>query len=94
MLEFDEYRLNLSRKTEPLEQLRQSMNIAGLEEQITEKEKLTLDPDFYNDTKESQKILKEINLLKSKVEKYKAVYASWEDLTALFRGDFGQPKSV
>ena len=83
MLEFDEYRLNLAKKDEPLAQLRQSMNISGLEEQIAEKEKLTLDPDFYNDTKESQKTLKEINVLKSKVEKFKAVYASWEDLTAL-----------
>ena len=83
MLEFDEYRLSLSRKTEPLEQLRQSMNIEGVEKDIAEKEKLTLDPDFYNDTKESQKVLKEINLLKSKVEKYNSVYSSWEDLTAL-----------
>ena len=83
MLEFDEYRLSLSRKTEPLEQLRQSMNIEGVEKDIAEKEKLTLDPDFYNDTKESQKVLKEINLLKSKVEKYNSVYSSWVDLTAL-----------
>ncbi len=83
MLEFDEFRLSLGKKDEPLSLLKQSMDIDGVKIKIEEKEKLTLDPDFYNDAKESQKILKEINLLKSKVEKYNALYSSWEDLTAL-----------
>ncbi len=83
MLEFDEFRLSLSKKDEPLNQLKQSMDIDGIKKQIEEKEKLTLDADFYNDAKESQKVLKEINLLKSKVEKYNSLYSSWEDLTAL-----------
>ena len=48
MLEFDELRLGLQRKEEPLSQLKQSMNIDAVVKEIEEKEKLTLDPDFYS----------------------------------------------
>lgn len=95
MLEFDEYRLELARKTEPLNQLAQSMDINGVTEKIAEKEKETQDPDFYSDMASSGKILKELNLLKSKKEKYDSVYKKWEDLTALCElGDEMEDTSV
>ncbi len=83
MLEFDEFRLNLSRKAEPLEQLRQSMNIEGITKEILEKEKLTLESGFYDDMDSSRKILKDINMMKGKKEKFDALYSKWEDLTTL-----------
>ncbi len=83
MLEFDEYRLSLAHKKEPLEQLKQSMNIDAIISLLKDKEALTLAPDFYSDIQESQKILKEINGMKRKKEKYESVYAKWEDLSAL-----------
>lgn len=95
MLEFDEYRLNLSHKEEPLDQLRQSMDIDGIEKKVAEQEKLTLAPDFYDDVKASQKVLKEINQMKRTKEKYDAVYTQWEDLTALCElGDEMEDTSV
>lgn len=95
MLEFDQYRLDLAHKAEPLEQLAQSMDIKGVTEKIAEKEKDTLAPDFYEDMAKSGKILKELNLLKSKKEKYDAVYKKWEDLTALCElGDEMEDTSV
>ncbi len=83
MLEFDEFRLGLAKRKEPLDQLSQSMDIEGITKKIAEKEALTLAPGFYDNMAESSKILKEINTMKSKKEKFDSVYKKWEDMTAL-----------
>ncbi len=41
------------------------------------------DPDFWNDLDGSHKVLQQLKQLKSKVERYDALYGAWEDALAL-----------
>ncbi len=52
-------------------------------EEISELDAKTMEPDFYNDMEAAGKILQKIKGLKAKLERYEALYSSWEDLTTL-----------
>ncbi len=52
-------------------------------EEISELDAKTMEPDFYSDMDAAGKVLQRIKGLKSKVERYNALYFSWEDLTTL-----------
>ena len=54
-----------------------------LENNLKELEKKTLEPEFWDDTKASGSILKEINSIKSKLDIYKKILAEWNDLNDL-----------
>ncbi len=51
---------------------------------ITEKEQLTLDPEFWNEPKKAEALLKEISLLKLWVKSYEEVEALVEEVEILF----------
>ena len=48
-------------------------DVAGLEQQLKELENQTTNPEFWNDSANSGKILKQINNIKSKTENYKKI---------------------
>ena len=48
-------------------------DVAGLEQQLKELEDQTTNPEFWNDSANSGKILKQINNIKSKTENYKKI---------------------
>ena len=48
-------------------------DVAGLEQQLKELENQTTKPEFWNDSVNSGKILKQINNIKSKTENYKKI---------------------
>lgn len=50
---------------------------------IEELEQKASEPDFWNDIENSQKVLQRIKELKEKVERYKRLVSSWEDLETL-----------
>jgi len=52
-------------------------------EEISELDAKTMEPDFYGDMDAAGKVLQRIKGLKNKVERYEALYASWDDLTTL-----------
>ena len=52
-------------------------------EEISELDAKTMEPDFYGDMDAAGKVLQRIKGLKSKIERYEALYSSWEDLTTL-----------
>lgn len=54
-------------------------DISKLEEQLTKLEKQTTLPEFWNDSKTSSSVLKQINALKSKTEEYKKVSNNLKD---------------
>lgn len=83
MLEFDEYRLTLENMQGDIEELKESLDIAGTNAQIEKLEKQSADPAFWDNMEESQKILQKIKQLKNKVEQYDQLYTSWEDLVTL-----------
>jgi len=58
-------------------------DIANKEKIIAEKQKITEKEDFWNDSKQAEKILKEISSLKDVVEEYQKVETTFEDLKVL-----------
>lgn len=52
--------------------------------EISDKELKTQDPDFWNNSKNAQKLLKEINILKSWTAAFKTIESSYEDLLVLY----------
>ena len=54
-------------------------DISKLEEQLKELEEQTTSPEFWNDSKTSSSVLKQINALKSKTEEYKKVSNNLKD---------------
>lgn len=58
-------------------------DIASIGNQIEELEQKASEPDFWNDTENSQKVLQKIKSLRSKVERYNKLVSQWEDLITL-----------
>ena len=58
-------------------------DVANLEKKLSELEKITLSPDFWNDSTNSGKILKQINSLKAKTEGYKKVSQNYDYILEL-----------
>lgn len=73
MLEYDEYRLTLVSMEESINELRDALDIANAKVEIEELEAKTVEPGFWDDMENSQKVLQKTKQLKNKVE-------SWEDL--------------
>lgn len=58
-------------------------DISKLENELTDLEKKTTEVDFWNDSKNSSKVLKRITEIKNKVEQYKKVYNELTNLIEL-----------
>jgi len=58
-------------------------DIARINDEIAELEHKTLNPEFWNDMENSQKILQKIKMLKNRLDKHKSLVMQWEDLKTL-----------
>lgn len=58
-------------------------DVAGLEQQLKELEDQTTNPEFWNDSANSGKILKQINNIKSKTENYKKIKENLQYISEL-----------
>ncbi len=67
-----------------LEALRRHLDIDRLREQYTDEEQKTLDPDFWNDAKKAESIVKKIKEKKYWVNQHDALKRDIEDLEVLF----------
>lgn len=79
MLEFEEICKKLQQMKTKLLELGESLNIFKLEEDLQKLEEQTTKPGFWNDSKNSSLILKQINNLKLKTEEYKKTSNSIND---------------
>lgn len=79
MLEFEEICKKLQQMRTKLLELGESLNIFKLEEDLQKLEEQTTKPEFWNDSKNSSLILKQINNLKLKTEEYKKTSNSIND---------------
>ena len=73
IVEYEQIRLDLVAMEKPIEELGIALDIDGAKENIAKLEKETLEPDFYNDIKNSQKVLqkiKEFTKSKAKIKEY------------------------
>lgn len=83
MLQFDEIRLALEEIKPDIQDLGEALGIESIEKEIALLEEKAAKPGFWDDNKESQKILKRTSMLKNKIEDYKKLGAQFEDALAL-----------
>lgn len=83
MLELDEYKLELQKYRTPLEEVKDSLDIAGKENRIKELEAVMAEPDFWDDVEKSGQIMKEIKGLKSTIESFESIKTDFEDIETM-----------
>lgn len=83
MIEFEQYRLDLAAMEDDIKELFEALGIVKDEAEVRSLEKLTLNPEFYNDIEESQKVLQKIKQLKSKIDSFYSLKQEWEDAVTL-----------
>ena len=83
MLEFEEYKSKLNAAKPTLEVLRGALKLEAAAKEIEELEAMSARDGFWNDVEKSQKVQKRLKTLKSKVESYEKLCASWDDMMTL-----------
>ncbi len=83
IVEYEQIRLDLAAMDKPIEELGIALDIDGAKEAIAKLEKETLEPDFYNDIKNSQKVLQKIKEFSNKIDRFKSLQSDWEDMSTL-----------
>ena len=79
MLEMEQLRLALTGLKSNIDNLRDSLDIAGTVSKIEELEKEAMQEGFWDDMENSQKVLKLTKDLKNKVERYENLKSSYDD---------------
>ena len=83
IVEYEQIRLDLAAMDKPIDELGIALDIDGANEAVAKLEKETLEPDFYNDIKNSQKVLQKIKEFSNKIERFKSLKSDWEDMSTL-----------
>ena len=83
MLEFEEYKGKLNALKPTLEVLRGALKLEAAQKEIEELEAASEREGFWNDVEKSQKVQRRLKQLKTKVESFDRLCASWDDLYAL-----------
>ncbi len=83
IVEYEQIRLNLAAMEKPIEELGTALDIDGAHNAVKELETKTLEPDFYNDMKSSQRVLQKIKEYNVKIERFNSLKNDWEDLSTL-----------
>ena len=83
IVEYEQIRLNLAAMENPIEELGTALDIDGAHNAVKELETKTLEPDFYNDMKSSQRVLQKIKEYNVKIERFNSLKNDWEDLSTL-----------
>lgn len=83
MLQFEELRLSLLESETPLKELADALGLEKMKAEIAELEAQAAEENFWNDLKNSQKVLQRTSMLKNKVAAYAALVAKYEDSLTL-----------
>ncbi|MEE1516887.1 MAG: peptide chain release factor 2 [Lachnospiraceae bacterium] len=83
MVELDQYKYNLSNLKKPLNELRDSLDLASKKLRVEELEKTMEDQHFWDDAKESAKVIKEVKGLKDTIETFSKLEGLYEDVETL-----------
>ncbi len=79
MLQFEELRLELLECRKPLDELAEALGLDEMRKEIAILEEQAAAPDFWDDMKNSQKILQKTASLKNKVSAYEKLNTDYED---------------
>lgn len=79
MLQYEELRLELLECRKPLDELAEALGLEEMHKEIASLEEQAAAPDFWDDMKNSQKILQKTATLKNKVAAYEKLNTDFED---------------
>ena len=79
MIEFEELNQRLMQSEEPINNLKEALDIDNVKVQIAELEKQSAAPDFWDDMENSQKTMQKIGSLKAKVASYENLKNDFDD---------------
>lgn len=83
MILYDEVRIEVLGYKPKLSELYQALGIDKKQKEVEELEKLTADPDFWNDIENSQNVQRKLSGLKSAINSYEKLNSRFEDLLTL-----------
>ena len=82
-IEFDVYKQKLNDCHPALEGLAESLNLAGMRNELERLHAMQEAPGFWDDPEKSQKIVVKTKQAESKVERYEKMLSSWDDLMTI-----------
>ncbi len=82
-IEFDSYKQKLNDTKPALDGLAQSLNLEGLKNEQERYTAMQEAPGFWDDPDKSQKIVMKAKQVETKIERYDAMVALWEDLMTI-----------
>ncbi|MCI6791442.1 MAG: peptide chain release factor 2 [Lachnobacterium sp.] len=83
MVELDNFKSQLLSYKAPLQEVRDSLDLAGKEQRIQELEREMEAPDFWNDPVVSQEKMKELKSLKDDVQTYAQLSGQYDDIETM-----------
>ncbi|HOJ10248.1 MAG TPA: peptide chain release factor 2 [Clostridiales bacterium] len=83
MLELEQYKLEIRDLGEEITEMRDSLDLPVLKNELDELEQKSAEPEFWNDMEKSQKILQRIKTLRDKLETFGHLESTLEDLKTL-----------
>ena len=83
MIEFDQFKYELSTKAEPLEHLGASLDLENKRKRILELDRMMEEPDFWTDPERANRLSTENHHLKNELESYQSLKHSYDDIGAL-----------
>ena len=82
-IEFDAYKGKLNDIRPALDGLADSLNLVGLKNELERLQAMQEAPGFWDNPEKSQKIVVQAKQTETKIEKYEAMCASWDDLMTI-----------
>ena len=83
MLEFEEYKIKLNNLKPTLDELGVALKLDEAKREAAGLEAESAQPEFWNDVQKSQKVQQRLKQLQSKIEGYRKLCNSWDDLYTL-----------
>lgn len=83
MLQFEELKLELYNLSSDIKELGEAVGVSKIDDEIRKLEEISFSPNFWNDNKNSKKVLKEISTLKNRSENYKKLKNLYDDTLTL-----------
>ncbi|MBS1473870.1 MAG: peptide chain release factor 2 [Massilimaliae sp.] len=83
MLQFEEYKFALGSLKPQLDDLGEALGLERARNEVKELEAQAAEAGFWDDAKNSQKVLRKTSELKSMIEKYEKLYGLYEDIATL-----------
>ncbi|MCU6762660.1 peptide chain release factor 2 [Brotonthovivens ammoniilytica] len=83
MVELDQFKTTLNTFKDPLQEVRDSLDLANKERRIAELEREMEAPDFWDSPERSQELMKELKSKKDDVETYSHLTAQFEDIETM-----------